>query len=89
MGLVRHAGYDVSPRRRAAWPLTPFTALGCLIVNCFFQVFVIQDEQAEKHAAELEQALERARAAEKARSLFFSIVSHDISCYKRYAMSTA
>ena len=63
---------------QVVWPLTPFTALGCLIVNCFFQVFVIQDEQAEKHAAELEQALERARAAEKARSLFFSIVSHDI-----------
>ena len=63
---------------QVVWPLTPFTALGCLIVNCFFQVFVIQDEQAEKHAAELEQALERARAAEKARSMFFSIVSHDI-----------
>ena len=63
---------------QVVWPLTPFTALGSLIVNCFFQVFVIQDEQAEKHAAELEKALERARAAEKARSLFFSIVSHDI-----------
>jgi signal transduction histidine kinase len=63
---------------QVVWPLTPFTALGCLIVNCFFQVFVIQDEQAEKHAAELEKALERARAAEKARSMFFSIVSHDI-----------
>jgi len=60
------------------WPLTPFTALGCLIVNCFFQVFVVQDEQAAKHMAELENALERARAAEKARSMFFSIVSHDI-----------
>jgi signal transduction histidine kinase/CheY-like chemotaxis protein len=60
------------------WPLTPFTALGCLIGNCFFHVFVIQDGQAEKHAAELEKALERARAAEKARSMFFSIVSHDI-----------
>jgi len=63
---------------QVVWPLTPFTALGCLIVNCFFQVFVIQDEQAERHAAELEDALERARAAEKARSMFFSIVSHDI-----------
>ena len=63
---------------QVVWPLTPFTALGCLIGNCFFHVFVIQDEQAEKHAAELERALERARAAEKARSMFFSIVSHDI-----------
>jgi len=60
------------------WPLTPFTALGCLIINCFFQVFVIQDEQAAKHMADLEDALERARAAEKSRSMFFSIVSHDI-----------
>ena len=60
------------------WPLTPFTALGCLISNCFFHVFVVQDEQAVTHMAELEDALERARAAEKARSMFFSIVSHDI-----------
>ena len=72
------------------WPLWPYYALGCLISNCFLHVFVIEDERDElrraviereqtaKHAAELEQALERARAAEKARSLFFSIVSHDI-----------
>jgi len=60
------------------WPLTPVTALGCLIGNCFFHVFVIQDEKAAMHATELENALERARAAEKARSMFFSIVSHDI-----------
>ena len=60
------------------WPLTPFTALGCLVGNCFFHVFVLQDEQAVKHMAELECALERARSAEKARSMFFSIMSHDI-----------
>ena len=72
------------------WPLWPYYALGCLIGNCFFHVFVIEDERAElrqvviereqaaKHAAELEKALELARAAEKARSMFFSIVSHDI-----------
>ncbi len=72
------------------WPLLPFYALGCLIGNCFFHVFVMEDERAEqrqaaieheqttKHMAELEKALERARAAEKARSLFFSTVSHDI-----------
>jgi len=60
------------------WPLTPVTALGCLIGCCFFHVFVIQDELAAVHAAELEEALERAQAAEKARSMFFSIVSHDI-----------
>ena len=72
------------------WPLWPYYALGCLVGSCFFHVFVIEDEraelrraviereQAEKHLAELEKALERARAAEKARSTFFSIVSHDI-----------
>jgi signal transduction histidine kinase/CheY-like chemotaxis protein len=60
------------------WPLTPFTALGCLVGNCFLHVFVVADEHAMKHMVELEKALERAHAAEKARSLFFSNVSHDI-----------
>ena len=72
------------------WALWPFYALGCLIGNCFVHIFlvenirselrqtVIEGEQSAKHMAELEKALERARAAEKARSMFFSIVSHDI-----------
>ncbi|MBQ6474393.1 MAG: hypothetical protein IJJ33_20600, partial [Victivallales bacterium] len=60
------------------WPLTPFTSLGCLVGNCFLHVFVVADEQAAKHMAELEKALVRARTAEKSRSMFFSIVSHDI-----------
>ena len=60
------------------WPLTPFTALGCLVGNCFLHVFVVADEHAMKHMVELEKALERAHAAEKARSMFFSSVSHDI-----------
>ena len=71
-------------------PLWPYYALGCLIGSCFFHVFVIEDERAElrraviereqteKHMAELKKALARARNAEKARSMFFSIVSHDI-----------
>ena len=63
---------------QVVWPLTPFTALGCLVGCCFLHVFVIQDEQATRHAEELEAALERARAADKARSMFFSVVSHDI-----------
>ena len=63
---------------QVVWPLTPFTALGCLIANCFFHVFIIEDEQTARHMTELEEALGRARAAEKARSMFFSIVSHDI-----------
>jgi|GEM_PF-1378848 len=73
-----------------AWPLWPYYALGCLVGTCLLHVFVIEDERAElrraviereqaaKHMAELEEALERARAAERARSMFFSIVSHDI-----------
>ena len=60
------------------WPLTPFTALGCLVGNCFLHIFLVQDERAAKHTEELEKALEQAKAADKARSLFFSIVSHDI-----------
>ena len=72
------------------WPLWPYYALGCLVGTCLLHVFVIEDERAElrqaviereqaaKHMAELEEALERARAAERARSMFFSIVSHDI-----------
>ena len=72
------------------WPLWPYYALGCLIGCCFFHIFVIEDErddlrqaiiekaQTAKHMAELEDALERAHSAEKARSMFFSIVSHDI-----------
>ena len=38
------------------WPLTPFTALGCLVGNCFLHIFVVQDERAARHAAELEKA---------------------------------
>ena len=60
------------------WPLTPFTSLACLVGNCFLHVFVVQDEQAARHMAELEKALARVHAAEEARSRFFSIVSHDI-----------
>lgn len=72
------------------WPLWPFYALGCLIGNCFFHIFVVEDERNElqraviereqtaKHMGELEKALERARNAEKSRSMFFNIVSHDI-----------
>ena len=78
MVLLCGVTMSVAMIMQVVWPLTPFTSLGCLVVNCFFQVFVIQDEQSEKHAAELEGALGRARAAEKARSTFFSIVSHDI-----------
>ena len=72
------------------WPLWPFYAIGCLVGNCFFHMFAVENELAElrrtlivreeaaKREADVENAQERARAAEKARSMFFSIVSHDI-----------
>ena len=63
---------------QVVWPLTPFTALGCLIGSCFIHIFVIENERLAKHMKELEEALNRARTAEKSRSMFFSIVSHDI-----------
>ena len=72
------------------WPLWPYYALGCLLGTCFLHIFLVEGERSDlrrtaieheqtvKHMAELEKALERARAAEKAKSMFFSIVSHDI-----------
>ncbi len=60
------------------WPLTPVTSLGCLISNCVLHVFVVQDEQARANLAKLAHAIQRTRAAEKARGMFFSVVSHDI-----------
>ena len=80
----------VSVALQIVWPLWPFYALGCLVGNCFLHIFLVEDERDElrraviereqtaKHMAELRNALARARNAEKARSMFFSIVSHDI-----------
>ena len=78
MVFVNSVTMTVAIALQVVWPLTPFTALGCLIGNCFLHIFVIEDEQTERHTSELEKALERARVAEKSRSTFFSIVSHDI-----------
>ena len=73
-----------------AWPLWPYYAIGCILGTCFLHIFLVEDERSEmrraaieheqtvKHMVELEKALVRASAAEKARSMFFSIVSHDI-----------
>jgi signal transduction histidine kinase len=72
------------------WPLWPYYALGCLLGTCFLHIFLVEDERSDmrraaieyeqtvKHMAELEKALKRARTAEKSKSMFFSIVSHDI-----------
>ena len=62
------------------WTLWPFYALGCLISNCFIHVFLIEDERSElqqdiiKHEEDMKHMAE----SEKARSMFFSTVSHDI-----------
>ena len=86
-GAVHHRGMmvvvfcvtmSVSMAIQTILPLTSFTMFGCIIGNCFFHVFVIQEEQSEMHATCLAEALRRARTAEKSRSMFFSIVSHDI-----------
>lgn len=61
-----------------AWPIVPFAVFGCIISSIFILVFVTEAEQSEKHAAELENALARERAAEESRNVFFSIVNHDI-----------
>ena len=63
---------------QAIWPHAPFAVFGCVVGICFFRILVIQEKQALKHEADLENALARARAAEESRSRFFSIVSHDI-----------
>jgi len=62
------------------WPLWPFYALGCLIGNCFIHVFLIEDERAElrQTVIEHEQKMKHMAESEKARSMFFSTVSHDI-----------
>ena len=61
-------------------PLWPFYALGCLIGNCFIHVFLIEDERADLRQAviEHEQKMKHMAESEKARSMFFSTVSHDI-----------
>jgi len=62
------------------WPLWPFYAIGCLIGNCFIHVFLIEDERNELRQAviEHEQKMKHMAESEKARSMFFSTVSHDI-----------
>ena len=62
------------------WPLWPFYALGCLISNCFIHIFLIEDERTElrQSVIEHEQKMKHMAESEKARSMFFSPVSHDI-----------
>ena len=64
-------------------PFLPLYSLGCLFGCCFLHVFVIEDERDEMHRKELlardyEAQLETERAANQAKSIFFSTVSHDI-----------
>ena len=62
------------------WALWPFYALGCLISNCFIHVFLIEDERSElqQDIIRHEQKMKLMEESEKARSMFFSTVSHDI-----------
>ena len=64
-------------------PLLPFYALGFLFGCCLMHVFVFEDERDEKYQKEMlahdyKMRLEAERSANKAKSLFFSSVSHDI-----------
>ena len=64
-------------------PLLPFFALGCLLGCCLLHVFVFEDERDEMHKKELlardyKVQLDAERAANQAKSLFFSTISHDI-----------
>ena len=64
-------------------PFLPLYSIGCLFGCCLLHVFVIEDARDEVHRKELlvrdvESQLRAERAANQAKSLFFSSVSHDI-----------
>ena len=64
-------------------PFLPLYALGCLFGCCLLHVFVFEDERDEMHkkemlAREYESRFKAERAANQAKILFFSSVSHDI-----------
>ncbi|MBQ7176765.1 MAG: response regulator [Victivallales bacterium] len=64
-------------------PFLPLYSIGCLFGCCLLHVFVVEEVRDEMHHKELlahdyQAQLETERAANKAKSLFFSTVSHDI-----------
>jgi signal transduction histidine kinase len=64
-------------------PFLPLYGLGALFALCITHVFVVEDDRDEMHRQELlardyGAQLEAERAANQAKSLFFSTVSHDI-----------
>ncbi|MBR6372003.1 MAG: response regulator [Victivallales bacterium] len=64
-------------------PFLPLYSIGCLLGSCLLHVFIVEDERDEMHLKELlahdyQAQLETERAANNAKSLFFSTVSHDI-----------
>ena len=64
-------------------PFLPLYSLGTLFAICITHVFVVEDDRDEMHRQELlardyGAQLEAERAANQAKSLFFSSVSHDI-----------
>ena len=61
----------------------PYYSIGCLLGCCLLHVFLVEEVRDEMHrqalqAREYESQLDAERAANKAKSLFFSTVSHDI-----------
>ena len=64
-------------------PFIPAYGLGCLFGVCLLHVFVVEDERDEMHRKEMlahdvAAQLDAEREANRAKSLFFSTVSHDI-----------
>ena len=59
------------------FPLLPFYALGCLLGSCVLHVYVIGDEL-QQNRVMLEDALNQAEAANRAKTTFLNSMSHDI-----------
>ena len=59
------------------FPLLPFYALGCLLGSCVLHVYVIGDEL-QQNKLMLEDALNQAEAANRAKTTFLNSMSHDI-----------
>ena len=59
------------------FPLLPFYALGCLLGSCVLHVYVVGDEL-QQNKLMLEEALNQAEAANRAKTTFLNSMSHDI-----------
>ena len=64
-------------------PLFPYYSIGCVLGCCLLHVFLVEEIHEEEHRNKMlahacEAQLDAERQAAKAKSLFFSTVSHDI-----------